>query len=72
MKDTKELTKLLKIMQNNGVIKYKTQEIEIELHPGALFPVEQKKAELSKEEETKQPFTEEEMLMWSAPGSRAV
>lgn len=37
-KDNNDLVKIIAILRKNGVSRLKNSEIEIELHPSALFP----------------------------------
>jgi hypothetical protein len=68
--DIKKLKKLVKFMQKEGVLTFKTQEIELSLHHTALFPKENQRDTNSTEsiEKEKSQFTDEEILLWSAPG----
>ncbi len=66
--DSKTIKKLIKLMQKEGVLKLKTQEIELELSPKAATPVLKTKLEVESPEPKSQQYSEEQILMWSAPG----
>lgn len=66
----KKLKKLTKFMQSNGVLVMRTPEMELELHPSALFRDEKRPIEATQASEDLRPeFAPEDLLLWSAPGA---
>ncbi len=69
--DLKKLKKIVKFMQKEGVLEYKTSDIALSLSPLALFKEEKSLDSHKEEAETLKPthqYTDEEILMWSAQG----
>lgn len=71
--DLKKMKKLAKMMREQGILVYKTAEIELQLSPKLAFPVEQSTPKASSEADPATPtedssYTEEEILFWSSPG----
>lgn len=69
--EIKKIKKYTKFMQKAGVLSLKAAEIEIHLSPhmvsSALSQVKDYGPELKEEEKTE--FTDEDLLLWSAPGA---
>lgn len=67
--DLKKIKKLTAFMKKEGLISLKSGDIELELSVATAFHVEQ--ADLPPESPAtpeKPQYTDEELLMWSAPG----
>lgn len=66
MKPT-ELKKLIKTMRENGVLKLKTEGIELELAPESLFPNKRVPDTMPLSSiKTQKQYTDEQILMWSS------
>ena len=72
MKLDKEFEKLVAYCRKNGIQSLKSEGVELSFHPGALFPesnYKRKQKEATPQGEvpvTGQPFTEDELIDWSA------
>lgn len=55
-------------MQKSGVLSLKMPDIEIELSPQSLFPETKIIYPETKIEEDKPEYSDEDLLLWSAPG----
>lgn len=66
--DLKKLKKVTAFMRKQGILNYKTPELELSLAPAALITEPLSQAEPSQTEDLKPEFSPEEMLFWSAPG----
>lgn len=63
--DLRKVKKLTAFMRSHGLLKLKTAEIELELHPTSL----QHPSGLPETKEDPKPeHSEEDVLFWSAPG----
>lgn len=67
--DAGEIKKLVKMMRENGVLKFKTADVELELSPMSLFPTKDKKEELAQGPVKTPQQSAIESLGWSAPGA---
>jgi len=52
----------------NGLLKLKTGDFELELHPQALNMRPKRTGEPESEQPTKPQYSDMDILMWSAPG----
>ena len=74
---SKELKALVKFMRAQGILHYKSGDTELTLSPMALNPKEPKKVRTGIKDVPSDPigtfkgYTDEEILMWSAPDSGA-
>lgn len=68
--DIKKLKKLVRFMRETGVLELKQPNLELKLAPGALFPEGKRPPSVAPQadEQSEQPYTEEEILMWSSAG----
>jgi hypothetical protein len=71
-----ELRKITKFARSQGILRLKTQDIEIEFSPDAIFPSKRRPTRLSQMLQTRPeggielpnpPYTDEEILLWSSP-----
>lgn len=65
----KKLKKLSEMMKKQGILVYKTPEIELQLSPSAIS-LESSEPETNKPLKTEE-LTPEQILLWSAPGSES-
>lgn len=65
----KNIRKLTAFMKKAGLISIKTADIELNLHPSALFPEPKSKTTDSDNTpiETPDAYTAEDVLYWSSP-----
>lgn len=66
--DAGEIKKLVKMMRENGVLKCKTAEVELELAPMSLFPTKEKKEEIAQGKVQTPQESAIQAAAWSAPG----
>lgn len=71
--DTKQLKVLLKTLRDNGVLRFKTADIELELSPEGLFPEKRVEAQNEAPESPLEGFpegilTQEQLMFYSAGG----
>lgn len=67
--EIRKLKKLTKFMKKEGITSLKTADIELSIDPKFMFPVEQSTSQPTTDEIKEEPtYTDEEILMWSAPG----
>lgn len=63
--DAKEIKKIIKLCKDQGVLTFKSNELEFTLSPGAL-----KRSIIIQDDkiETEKPMSPEDILLWSAGG----
>lgn len=66
--DPKNIKKLIRAMRQEGVLRLKTPEIELELAPEAIQPKHVAQALETQETNAEPKYTEEDVLLWSSPG----
>ena len=69
-KDIKKMKKMVDFMRKQGVLTLKTQEMELQLSPLAVFPDEHKKDQIEEAQQTQIPkLSDLDIALWSSPGA---
>lgn len=64
-----KLRQTVKFMRQNGLLKLKTADFDIELHPAAIaMPAKRTKQNATADEKTIPEYSDMDVLLWSAPG----
>ncbi len=64
-----ELKKLVKLMHKEGIVSYKTPELELLVQPKAPTIRKRRKVEEDTLSNDFKGYTDDEILMWSAPNT---
>lgn len=67
-KDLRKMKKMVDFMRKQGVLTLKTPEMELRISSAAIFP-ENKLIPEEEKTNSEHQFTEEEIILWSSPGS---
>lgn len=65
--ELKEIQALIKFVKKQGILKFKSGDLEIELSPDSIIRKRTKRELKEKPSELKPQYSEDQILMWSVP-----